>query len=91
MEKKLMKFGEAIELLKQGKAIQRIGWNGKGQFVYYVPASKYHAMTDIAKKIMDEDGNVEYNAYLALKTVQGNVSTWVPNITDLFAEDWVEI
>lgn len=83
-----MNFGEVIKELKAGKAVQRSGWNGKNQFVYYVPATNYPAMTDIAKKIMDEKGNVAYNAYLALRTVQGAVSTWVPSITDLFAEDW---
>ena len=83
-----MDFGEAIKKLKNGKPVQRKGWNGKGQFVYYVPAAKYPAMTEVAKLIA-ENGNVSYNAYLALKTVQGSVSTWVPSITDLFAEDWI--
>jgi hypothetical protein len=29
-----------------------------------------------------------YNPYLAIKTVQGSVSTWVPSINDVLAEDW---
>lgn len=28
-----MNFGEAIELLKKGKAVTRPGWNGKGMFL----------------------------------------------------------
>ena len=28
-----MEFGEAIKLLKQGKRVQREGWNGKGQYI----------------------------------------------------------
>lgn len=27
-------FGEAIEALKQGKAVARQGWNGKNMFIY---------------------------------------------------------
>jgi hypothetical protein len=31
------KFGEAIEALKSGKKVSRIGWNGKGMFVFMRP------------------------------------------------------
>ena len=29
-----MNFGQAIEALKQGVAVARSGWNGKGMFIY---------------------------------------------------------
>jgi len=29
-----MNFGQAIEALKEGKRVQRTGWNGKGLFVF---------------------------------------------------------
>ena len=78
MENKNLTFGEATKLLKEGKAVRRKGWNGKNQFIYYVPASRYKAMTDIAKKIMDKDGYVNYAAYLAIKTEKGVVAIWSP-------------
>lgn len=81
-------FGEALKLLKQGKKVARKGWNGKGQFVYYVPADRYPAKTEAAKSIADKDGKVSYRAYLALKTAQGDIATWVPSISDCLAEDW---
>jgi hypothetical protein len=81
-----MNFGQAIEVLKQSKKVARKGWNGKGMFVYYVPANSYPTTTDIAKKEFGEVAH--YNAYLAIKTVQGPVSTWVPSINDCLAEDW---
>lgn len=28
-----MNFGKALELLKQGKKLARVGWNGKGMFI----------------------------------------------------------
>jgi hypothetical protein len=34
-----MKFGEALELCRQGKRIYRTGWSGKNQFVYYTAGS----------------------------------------------------
>ena len=86
-----MNFGQALELLKQGKKVARQGWNGKGQFIYYVPDGRYPARTDVAKEIMAEDGKVSYRAYLAIKTVQGDVVPWVASQTDLIEEDWVEV
>ena len=56
-------------------------------FLYYVPASSYPAMTDIAKDTFGD--MVEYCAYLAMKTVQGHVTPWFPSQTDLLSDDWV--
>ena len=39
--------------------------------------------------IADEDGKVEYGAYIAMKTAQGNVVPWLPSQTDMLAEDWI--
>lgn len=86
-----MAFGQALEAIKQGSKIARKGWNGKNMFVYFVPAAKYPAnrnelstMADYA----DSRGLVQYNAYMAIKNVDGTVSTWVPSVNDCLAEDW---
>jgi hypothetical protein len=83
-----MNFGQAIEALKQGKKVTRTGWNGKGMFLYYVPAAEYPAMTEIAKSEWGENGKVPYGAYIAMKTAQGNVVPWLANQTDMLSEDW---
>ncbi|OMD08390.1 hypothetical protein BJP50_07310 [Paenibacillus odorifer] len=80
-----MDFGEAIRSLKSGEKVARTGWNGKGMFVYYVPPGRYPSRTKAAKSIGDD---VDYNAYLAIKNVNGTVSTWVPSINDCLSEDW---
>ena len=54
-----MKFGEALEELKKGVTVARDGWNGKGMFVYLVPAGRFAAYTEVAKDIAYEDGNVD--------------------------------
>ena len=33
-------FGEALELVKEGKLVQRQGWNGKGMFIFQRPADQ---------------------------------------------------
>ena len=73
--------------LKAGNRAARKGWNGKGMFVYYVPGGSYKTQTEVAKKDFGEYAN--YEPYFAIKNVKGTVNTWVPSISDLFAEDWV--
>lgn len=82
-----LNFGDAIAALKRGKKVARPGWNGKGMYLYFVPANSYPAQTDIAKA---EFGDmVPYGAYIAIKTVQGTVEAgWKPSSMDMLAEDW---
>lgn len=81
-----MNFGEALEAVKEGKRIARKGWNGKGMYVYYIPANSYKATTEVAR---EEFGDmVPYNPYFAIKNVNNTVSTWVPSVNDCLAEDW---
>ena len=82
-----LNFGQAIEALKSGKKVARKGWNGKGMFVYYVPAASYPPATDAMKSAFG-GGEVPYREYLALKTAQNDVATWSPSTSDALAEDW---
>ncbi len=81
-----MNFGLALEALKQGQAVNRTGWNGRGMFLYLVPANTYPAQTNVAKGLIGE--NVEYGSYIAMKTAQGNVVPWLASQTDVLADDW---
>lgn len=84
-----MTFGMAIEALKAGKKVARIGWNGSGMFAYYVPGNSYPAQTGVAKQYFGDGALVPYRAYMALKTAQGDVATWAPSCSDALAEDWL--
>lgn len=86
-EDQALTFGDALHMLKLGKRIARSGWNGKGMFVYYVPANSYQATTETAKQYFKGD-LVPYNAYMAIKNVNDSVSTWVPSVNDCLANDW---
>lgn len=68
-----MDFGQALTQLKAGYRVSRTGWNGKGMFVYLVPAASYPA---------------QRRAYLAMSTVDGDVVPWVASQTDILASDW---
>lgn len=84
-----MTFGQAIEVLKTGGTVARKGWNGKGMFVYMVPPASYPVQTGAAVAHFGAGSMVPYAAYLAIKTVDGTVSTWAPSVGDCLAEDWV--
>lgn len=86
-----MPFGMAVEALKKGARVARAGWNGKGMFVYMVPAASYPALTQVAKEHFGADGMVPYNSYMAIKNVDGTVSTWAPSGSDALADDWAVI
>ncbi len=82
-----MNFGHAIEMLKAGYAIQRAGWNGKGMFLYLVPANAYPPTTNLAMRLYNGK-NVPYAAYIAMKTATGEVVPWLASQTDVLADDW---
>lgn len=93
-----LSFGHAIAALKAGKKVARAGWNGKGMWLYLVPANEYPAQTEAAKKYWsgvacigeDAHGNVlvPYGPYIAMKTAQDNVVPWLASQTDVLADDW---
>lgn len=94
----VMGFGDAIEVLKQGGTVRRSGWNGKGLMVFkQVPA---HIESDIIPKmqslpqsakdlILKGKGFVDYTSQcLIYNENTGRADSWVPSISDVFAEDW---
>ena len=93
-----MDFGDAIEVLKQGGAIRRTGWNGKGLFVIkQVPAHigsdvipKMQSLPQSAKDlILSGKGFIDYTSQcLIYNENTGRADSWVPSISDVFAEDW---
>ena len=93
-----MSFGIAIQALKFGLAIRRKGWNGKGLFVIkQVPAHigsdvipKMQSLPQSAKDlILSGKGFIDYTSQcLIYNENTGRADSWVPSISDVFAEDW---
>ena len=70
-----MNIGEAIEHLKEGKAVRRqtAWWNGFGRFMMLLTPEDF--VTVIALRI-------------DLQRRGGQWSTWTPTTEDLLATDW---
>ncbi len=82
-------FGEALISLREGLCVARKGWNGKGMWLYYIPANRYPAQTEAAKAAFGK--TAPYRAYIAMVTVDRDVVPWVASQSDLLATDWVVV
>jgi hypothetical protein len=101
----LVNFGKAIEALKQGKRVQRAGWNGKGLFIFMqVPSSVSRdivpRMTSLPQSVKDEferrfngpsmtDGTIKYQNQIAMVYPDNNIYGWVASPSDVLEEDWI--
>ena len=83
-----MDFGDAIKLLKQGKKLQRQGWNGKNQYIELAMSISY-------KNAMDETINAEHdaigNCVIAFVGTSGVQLGWLASQADMLANDWQEV
>ena len=79
-------FGQAIERMKDGERVSRIGWNGKGQYVFLAHEADFVTDADISAFDQLE---VEVHDMLVLKTAQDTFQPgWLATQTDMLAEDW---
>lgn len=94
-----MNFGEAIEALKAGKAVQRAGWNGKGMSLWMergnVAADMRLTETDLIDGVsvdlfrLGDHGTVTRLPHIAMQTAGGStLNGWLASQTDMLAEDW---
>lgn len=91
-------FGSAIAMLKSGFAIRRSGWNGKNMFVIkqvptYIESDVIPNMQSLPQSakdlILGGKGYIIYtNQCLIYNDNTGQADSWVPSISDVFADDW---
>ncbi|MFC0178986.1 DUF2829 domain-containing protein [Thorsellia kenyensis] len=74
-----LNFGQALEAVKQGKKVQRSGWNGSGLWVeMQVPDS--HSKMTLPYLYLNYPDNA--------KTTPSAKVPWLASQTDILAEDW---
>lgn len=88
-----MNFGQAIEALKAGKLVTRSGWNGRGMYLWLLPAANVKAewcREPHLKKVAEENGgSIEALGSIRMMTADKKVLTgWLASQTDVLAEDW---
>lgn len=84
-KKELFDFGQAIKYLKDGKRVQRQGWNGKNQYIELATNISY-------KNTNNETINAEHEAIgnkaIAFVGTSGVQIGWLASQADMLAEDW---
>lgn len=94
-----LSFGTVINALNVGFLAYRKNWNGKGLFVFKqvrVTIAKKEiienmlSLNDLSKQlVLGANGIINYcNQCLIYNTNTGEANSWVPSISDIFAEDW---
>jgi hypothetical protein len=90
-----LSFGHIIEALKRGKRASRQGWNGKGMFLFLLPAGTVptKAIYDPALRavIESEVGGETFEALGSIRmfTADKKILTgWWASQTDILSEDW---
>lgn len=86
-----LNFGQALELIKEGKKVARSGWNGKQMFVFLVPGSKFKVNRAPLLGIYPEGTEINYHAHVDMKTADGQIVPWLCSQSDLLANDWSEV
>jgi hypothetical protein len=95
-----MSFGLAIEALKQGKKVARIGWNGKGMWLRYIHPYAPHpdncpdaTLRNPYFKAWDNNEEAEGTMlpWIGMKTADNGFVPWLASQTDMLAEDWLVI
>lgn len=81
-----MDFGSAIKLLKEGKRVQRNGWNGKNQYIELATNISYKNADD--EIINAEHESIGGNKAIAFVGTSGVQLGWLASQADMLAEDW---
>lgn len=92
----MVNFGIALEALKQGKRIAREGWNGKGMFLFLLPAGTVptKAIHDpMLRQVIESEiqgDTFEALGSIRMFTADKKILTgWLASQTDMLSEDWI--
>lgn len=80
-----MNFGEAIIAMKEGKRVQRSGWNGKNQYIELASNISY---TNPKGEVINAEHDAIGNQAVAFVGTSGVQLGWLASQSDMLANDW---
>ena len=98
-----MKFGEALELLRDGYPVYRESWDGYTYVIKQVNSDitkdivpKMQSLPNLAKNLILEggDGSISYRQQCLIISFRNRendgamATNYIPDWIDMFAEDW---
>lgn len=81
-----LSFGIAIEAMKKGRKVARVGWNGKGMHLRIVEPYNDMGITDAQAERVSEGTLLPW---IGMKTADNKFVPWLASQTDMLAEDWI--
>lgn len=73
-----MTFGLAVEAMKKGNKVSRVGWNGKGMWITIIPSGNAMFM------------GFDMQDCIGMKTASSVMQPgWLASQNDILAEDWM--
>lgn len=84
-KKENLDFGQAIQYLKQGKKLQRKGWNGKNQYIELATSISYRNNDNDIIDVFHNDIESKAIAFVGTSGIQMG---WLASQADMLAEDW---
>ncbi len=86
-------FGKAVKEMQNGEKVSRAGWNGKGMYLWLMPATTVPAewcKEPHLKQLAEANGgSIECLATIRMKTADNKILTgWLASQTDIVATDW---
>lgn len=96
MEKQNLTFGAALEALKTGKKVARAGWNGRGMYLWLLPAAEIKKEWCRDERLLECFGDSD--TLLALGSIRmythdatgrtAVLTGWLASQSDMLCEDW---
>ena len=83
-----MRFGEALELLKEGKKVARNNWNGKNQYIELATMISY---IDVNGDFINGGHETMGNSAIVFHGTSGVQVGWLASQSDMLSEDWYEV
>ena len=84
-------FGYALDKLKTGHKVARVGWNGKGMFLFLVPGSTFKVNRAPLLGIYPEGTEIKYQDHIDMKTADDTIVPWLASQSDALADDWMVV
>lgn len=84
-----LSFCDAVELLKQGKKVSRLGWNGKDMWLFIVKGNTVKSAINECYGNPDTPENaLDVLDAIYMKTADNKLVPWLASQSDILSNDW---
>lgn len=94
MDEQNLTFSTALLFLKEGKRVQRVGWNGKRMWLAMSPGVTDNPSEKFWSPAIREWATeagvaaITVSPYIVMYTADKKIVPWLCSQTDMLAEDW---